>query len=365
MEPKLIKLTQRVVKLTFGYLSKPQQKVMAQVIVALFQVRSFTLRDIASLMYGDVNVKHKLKKLKNFLDGLELDYQFWKAYVKTIFCLPYFQLGKRKYITLLIDATTLRDDFWILGVSISYRGRAIPIYQKIWKGVNESYDYWGRVEEVMKRLKDILPTKYKYEIIADRGFQGNKLLEICKKIKWDYVIRINRMYRMKTKDGGEYIQLSLFPDGFYKGVVLGKGNPISDINVVVKSTSVDGVEKARWYLATNLGNCEQVIEDYSGRMWIEESYKDLKGILKWETYTRKIPHKGRLEKLIVLSSLSYALQLCIGSSIDIPGSEEDKTSVVKRFQHIIVSAWRKAEGLYLKIVLLFRVRVYRLSNVLC
>jgi hypothetical protein len=338
---------------------------MSQVVVALFNVRQFTLRDIASLMYGNVNVKHKLKKLKSFLDGLELDNLFWKSYVKTIFCLPYFQLGKRKYITLLLDSTTLRDDFWILGASISYRGRAIPIYLKVWKGVNEHYDFWGRVEEVMRGVKEILPEKYKYEIIGDRGFRGDKMFELCNKIKWDYVIRINGDYRMRTKAGEEYIQLNLFREGFYKGVILGKSHPVSGINVAINKQVVDGGAEEFWYLASNIGDFGQVIEDYKGRMWIEESFKDLKGILRWEKYTKKIPQKGRLEKMVVLSCLSYALQLCIGSNIKIPASEEEKTSVVKRFQHIIVSAWRKAEEIYLKTVLLFRVRLYRLSNVLC
>lgn len=58
-------------------------------------------------------------------------------------------------------------------------------------------------------------------------------------------------------------------------------------------------------------------------------------MLKWETYTKKIPEKKRLDKLAVLICLSYAIQICIGTQVDIPlPNEEEKTSVLQRFRHI-------------------------------
>jgi hypothetical protein len=51
-------------------------------------------------------VKYKLKRLKNFLDKINLDQSFWQSYVQTLFCLPYMELSSRSRVTLLIDATT-------------------------------------------------------------------------------------------------------------------------------------------------------------------------------------------------------------------------------------------------------------------
>ena len=92
MEQKLIKLTQWIVKLTFKHLSKPQQKLMPQVIVALFQVRSFTLRDISSLIYGDVNVKHKLKKLKYFFRWVRTGLSVLESICKNYFLFTIFSI---------------------------------------------------------------------------------------------------------------------------------------------------------------------------------------------------------------------------------------------------------------------------------
>lgn len=348
--------------MAFKHFSKPQQENMAQLLVALFYVKSFSLRDISSLMLGDSNVKHKLKRLKYFLDSLKIDNEFWKSYIKIIFSLPYFKLGRRKYITILIDATTLRDDFWILAASVSYRGRAIPVYLKMWKGVNEPYNYWSRVEDFIRGLKELTPVKYEYELIMDRGFQGSVMFDLCKRIGWDYVIRINKSYKIKLKDGTEYIQLDLFSEGLYPDVVLGSTQPVNNINVVINSVNDESNEARKWYLATSLYDKERAVNDYSRRMWIEESFKDLKGELKWESYTRKIPEKRRLENTIIISCLSYAIRLSVGSDIEVPPSEEKKTSVLKRFQQLLVSGYRKIEIIYKKVISLVNVNLYRFEH---
>ena len=53
------------------------------------------------------------------------------------------------------------------------------------------------------------------------------------------------------------------------------------------------------------------MELYS-RMWIEESFRDLKQELGWEKYTEKIPSKGRLEKVVVISLISYVIGIMVG-----------------------------------------------------
>jgi hypothetical protein len=363
MIQNLVKITEKLISKSFSNLSKPHIKNMSELIVAFFFNKSFSLRDIASNLPGESNVKHKLKRLIYFLDTLKIDKNFWQNYVKTIFSLPYFKLGKRKYITLLIDATTLKDDFWILTATISYKGRSIPIYLKLWKGVNESYDYWERVRGFLKSLKGILPEKFTYEIIADMGFQGHKMFDLCEEIGWDYVVRINGSYKVKTKTGEEFVQLSLFDDGMYKDIILGIKNKVEGTNVVINSIQTEAGDFAKWYLATNLEEKEPTVNDYTRRMWIEETFKDLKGELKWETYTKKLPDKSRIEKTIIISCLSYAIRLCLAEKIELPPSEEKKTSIFKRVQHLLVSAQSKIEGIYCKILSLFSLRLWRLSHI--
>lgn len=345
MKIYLVRQVLRVVRRVFPYLTEPRKRTLAELIVALMGPYKFTLRDIASLLLGDTSVKHKLKRLKNFLDNFEIDRRFWRNYVKLVFTLPYFGLRKRKFITIVLDTTTLKDDFWVLGASITYRGRCIPLYIKIWREPNSPYDFWGRVFKFLRELKRLLPRDFKYELIADRGFQSVKLFDICKKLRWDYIVRINGEWMCKLPDGRYFMQLHLFEDGIYENVILGKRERYKGINLVVSSVIDEKGDKMRWFLATNLKDRERVINDYQRRMWIEESFKDLKSILKWENYTEKIPQKGRIEKLIVISLISYTLGLCVGSKVEIPPSEEKKTTLYKRFQNLIMSWSRHAEKL--------------------
>lgn len=355
MDPDLAKQTYHILKRTFPHYNKYQQQTLAELILAMFSHQRFTLRHIASRLLGQTSVKHKLKRLQNFLDNLTLDELFWQSFVKTLFCLPYMKLRRRSKISLLIDATSLKDDVWILAASISYRGRSLPVYLRQWKGVNTNFDYWQRVEEFVLQLKDLLPKDLDYELIGDGGFEGARMFALCRRVGWDQVIRINGSYSVKTPGGQEFIQLSLFDDGYYRDVVIGQTNPTDGLHLAV--CSAEDSER-RWYLATSV-DPEQAARDYAQRMWIEETFKDLKSVLKWETYTAKIPAHRRLEKLIVLSCLSYGFQICLGTQISVPPSEEKKTSLLQRFRHIYTSAYRKTEQIYSKMVNAFCVRHYR------
>ena len=355
------KYIHKLLSIHFHSLSKPHLKTLSDLVVAMFNLDKFTLRDIASRLPSKTHVKHKLKRLQNFLDRLNVDEEFWRSYVRMVFTLPYFQPRRRKRIILLMDSTTLKDDYWILAVSVIYRNRAIPIYLGIWERVNESYDYWGRVREVVRMAKEILPGRYEYEIVADRGFGSRRMWEICEEVGWDYVTRINDTYKVKV-DGNGYKQLSLLDGyGYYEAVVLGKSKPYSGrrrgINLVVSEKG-----GKRWYIATSLRDRGMVIEDYKRRMWIEESFKDLKGRLKWERYTAKLPLLHRMRKLIIVSVMSYAIQLSLGGKVKVPRSEEEKESLISRFNHIYVSTWRTVHLIFTRMISTVRIIVYRMCG---
>lgn len=322
--------------------SKPQQKNFADVITALFYNDSFSLRDISKNLEGETTIKKKLKRFIYFLDSLTIDKSFWHGYIQLIFSLPSFKIRSRKYITLLFDATTLKDDVWILAVSISFFGRSIPLYLKTWKDVNVSYNYWERVLGVIKELESLLPKGYKYVIIADRGFQGKELIQVLQSINWDFIIRLNENYLCKTKDGTQFVQLSLFNQGLHSLEVLGKTNSIANTHVVVKKQVHEDGSMLGFYLHTSLDNYEDSLNFYSQRMHIEETFKDLKSALKWETYTAKLPEKNRLEKTVIISCLSYAIQLSAGYKIELPPNQRKETSIFKRFKNMLIAQSKKA-----------------------
>lgn len=349
MDKNTSKLVEKIVRSTFGHLDLPAQKNLADLVMAFFHNRSFTLWEIASCLSGETTTKHKHKRLIYFLDHFRLDRAFWKAYVITVFSLPGFRFKSRKYITLALDSTTLKDDFWMLAVSISYQGRSIPIYMKSWAGVNVTYDFWARVRQTLKEVKQLLPKGHRYELIADRGFQGVEMLKVLAQIKWDYVLRVNGCFRMKRSDGKEFVQLDLFADGWYDQVTLGKGARMGGVNVAVSSVPNEQKNRSKWYLMTNVDSYDHAVGSYCQRFWIEETFKDLKSKLMWETYTKKVPTKDRLTKCIVVSCLSYAVQTSLGSQIALSASERKKTSVFNSFRQ----AYRRTSAKIAEIITKF------------
>jgi len=346
MQDDFYKLVSILVNKCFQHLNLRQRTNLADLVTAFLSNTSFALWDIATSLSGNTSTKHKHKRLIYFLDSLTIDINFWKSYSLMLFSLPGFKFKKRKMITLAFDATTLKEDFWILAITVSFNGRGIPLYLKCWKGVNESYDYWSRVKTVLKDLKEILPKGYLFEIVADRGFQGDVMFQMCKELSIDFIIRINDSYKVKLPNGEEYIQLSLFNDGYYITESLGKKSQTPGMNLCVNSKKLENGEVAKWYLVANTCTLDEVrssrelsqeamIDRYTTRFWIEEGIKDLKSKLHWEKYTEKIPQNERLTKCIIISCFSYAVQTAIGNQLEMSQSDRLRTSIFNKFRQSI------------------------------
>jgi len=106
-------------KKCFNCFNVSQKGNLADLVTAFLSHTSFALWDIASSLSGNTTTKHKHKRLVYFLDSLDINKNFWKSYALLLFSLPGFRLKRRKVITLALDATTLKADFWILAVTVS------------------------------------------------------------------------------------------------------------------------------------------------------------------------------------------------------------------------------------------------------
>ena len=365
MQDDFFKLAYLLVSKCFNKLNISQKKNMSDLMTAFLSNTSFALWDIASGLSGDTTTKHKHKRLIYFLNSLTVDINFWKSYSLALFSMPGFKFKKRKIITLALDATTLKDDFWILAVTISFNGRGIPLYLQSWEGVNESYNYWNRVKEVLSSQKEIIPKGYLFEIVADRGFQGDVMFKMCKELNIDFIVRINDSYKIKLPNGKEYIQLSLFNDGYYITESLGKKTQTPEMNLCVNSKKLENGEIAKWYLVANKRELsrETMTERYSTRFWIEEGIKDLKSKLYWEKYTEKIPQKERLEKCIIISCFSYSLQTAIGNHLDMSESDRKRTSIFNKFRQTIRRGTEELKKIILNIINI--IPVYIARTILC
>ena len=367
MQDSFFRLAFIAVKRCFSHLNVSQQTNLADLMTSFLSHTSFALWDIASSLSGNTSTKHKHKRLIYFLDSLIIDKKFWKAFSLLLFSLPSFRLKRRKIITLALDATTLKDDFWLLFVTVSFNGRGIPLYLKSWKGVNVSYDYWGRIKVFLKELKEILPKNYPFEIVADIGFEGDTMFKLCNEIGFDFIIRINKTYTVKLAGSQEYVKLCSLDDGYYIVESLGKKAKTPDMVLSVKSKKTENGNITKWYLVGNKRNLnqEEMVERYSTRFWIEEGIKDMKSILHWEKYTEKIPQNERLEKCVIVSCLSYAIQTSIGNQLEMSASERKKTSIFNKFRQTIRRGTEKLKRIILNYINIINIYIMRVIPSIC
>jgi hypothetical protein len=162
-----IRLSERIIRTAFPQFTKPQQKVTGELINAINKTGSFTLRDIASNFQGETDVKHKLKKLHYFLDGLECNYRFWQSYVSLILSLPNLRLSKRGKVSITVSSKNLGASFRLLTANISYKNRPLPLFVKLWDSFNYPPSFASDVEEIVKMITGLLPDKHNYIFITD------------------------------------------------------------------------------------------------------------------------------------------------------------------------------------------------------
>jgi hypothetical protein len=110
---------------------------------------------------------------------------------------------------------------------------------------------------------------------------------------------------------------------------------------------------------TNVGDRDHVISSYCRRFWIEESFKDLKSKLKWESYTKKVPAKDRLTKCITVNCLSYAIQTSLGSQLSLSPGERKKTSVFNSFRQAYRRSSQKLEKIITKFIAMISTYIRR------
>lgn len=94
---------------------------------------------------------------------------------------------------------------------------------------------------------------------------------------------------------------------------------------VVVHEAKKGGEVERWYLPTNVREVKGfIVGVYGKRMQIEEGFGDLSRVM-WEEYTARVPKEAYMEKCVVISGLSYAIQVSLGRYEEVGKVEERRS----------------------------------------
>jgi hypothetical protein len=281
----------------------------------------------------DVEPKHAIKQVDRMLSNKGIDvwalFRLWVPFV----------LGDRREIVVTLDWTEHdHDDQTTIAINlVTSHGRATPL---IWKTVVKSGLKDNRNEyedEVIRRLREVLPRGVRVTLLADRGFGDQKLYLMLKEIGFDYVIRFREIITVTDSNGESHPAAEWVPTN-------GRSRMIRDAFVTQDRSPVPAVVcvkesgmKENWCLATSrtdLGG-KQVVELYGRRFTTEENFRDTKdpkfGLGLSATH---IGTPVRRDRLLLIAALAQALLTLLGAAGEALGMDRLlKANTVKKRTH--------------------------------
>lgn len=284
-----------------------------------------------------LNKKHTTKQIDRLLSNLKLD--IWAASEQWV---PYV-IGARTEIMVSMDWTDFdADGQSTIAVNlVTSHGRATPL---LWKTVNKSSLKHNRSryeDQILSRLKEIIPSHITVTVLADRGFADQEFFKfIAETLGFYYIIRIRGAVHIMGKD--KVIQPAkdwLREDGHTRtltdAAVTKKLYPI-DKFVCAKQESM----KDAWYLVSNRKDLSgAMIIQYYGKRWkIEPYFRDIKDLrFGMGLESTHISTTDRRDRLFFISAIAVALLTLLGAAGESVGLDRKlKVNTVKKRTHSLL-----------------------------
>lgn len=341
---KLVKISSVINEIYGDELHKKRQQSIAFAAMGLLSSESLFLHRMAEGLVDTRggNKKHATKQIDRLLSNKGVSvWDLSEPWVKYV-------LGDHKEVMVALDWTSFFDDEQsMLSLNIvTGKGLATPL---LWKSVDKKQIKHNRAryeDQLLSRLKAVLPAGVKVTLLADRGFADQKFFRFLdEELGFNYIIRIKSSTTIIHKNIKNKAANWLKADGRILGLKQAlltlAEYPIKQF-VAVKDKGM----KAAWFLVSNAElSAREIINSYSKRWKIEPYFRDLKdgrfGLGLEQTHIKSCERRDRL--MLVLA-LSYLLLVVLGQAGEHIGFDRKlKVNTVKTRTH---SLFRQGQFYY-------------------
>jgi hypothetical protein len=279
-------------------------------LVGLYQSRSVHLSKIAEKIPGLICLPSRVRRLQRFLENRAMHVREWyEPVAKQI-----LQRLESDEIRLILDGSKVGFGHQLLLVAVAYRKRAIPL---AWTWVKSSRGHsssWKQMA-LLSYIHELMPAGKRVIALGDTEFGDVDVQKLLQKWHWKYVLRQHGRYLLKRKGQCNLQRLD--------SLVSQPGQQLwlEDCQLTAKYLHRVNLlaywqpgEEEPWLLATNLDDPRLTLKAYRVRMWIEETFGDLKkhGFDLESTHLRNFL---RLSVLTLAVMLLYIWLLAFGSQV--------------------------------------------------
>ena len=262
--------------------------------------------------------KHGIKQVSRMLsnEGVEV----WRLFAHWV---P-FVLGARKEVVVTLDWTDFdADDHTTVALQLVTRhGRTTPL---VWKTVKKS-DLAGKrnahEDEVLVRLREVVPRDVKVTVLADRGFGDVALYDFLAQLGFDYVVRFRGVVHVEDSKGEVRKAKEWVPEGGRPKLLRGARVTHERFCVAaVVCVHARDMDEA-WHLATSLktARAADVVKLYGKRFRCEETHRDVKNLrfgLGMSAMHLRTPE--RRDRLLLVCAMAMALLTLLGAAGEATG----------------------------------------------
>lgn len=284
--------------------NKARINFLAKFLVALLQVKTVSLVQIASVMSGRAKADSHYKRCQRFLRFFELEFAEVASLVLKL-------LGLQAPFVISIDRTD-----WYLGetplnilmLSVVYQGLAFPLLWVVLekKGCSDTAERIALLQEYQRLCgKDSLEF-----VTADREFSGTLWFGYLSKEKVPFRIRIRENLLVTTANGRKRVAAR----NLFRTQKRGKGVLLSGRRRVLgQEVFLMGMRQhsGEYVIVASNESSPEVLRDYAKRWQIETLF----GCLKSRGFCLEATHitqKERLEKLVALLTMAFCWAFLTG-----------------------------------------------------
>jgi hypothetical protein len=249
-----------------------------------------------------------------------------------------YVIGSQKEIMVALDWTSFAHDKQsTLGLNLlTAKGMSTPL---LWKTVENKQIKHNRAryeDQLLSRLKNVLPQGVHVTLVADRGFADQKFFRfLADELQFDYIIRIKSnttiTHQGISGKASEWVRTDGHAISLKEVTLTLKHYPVKQF-IAVRDKGM----KAAWFLVSNTDRkTRELINCYAKRWKIEPYFRDLKdGRLGYGMQDTHIKSCERRDRLLLVLALSYLLIIILGQAGEALGFDKKlKVNTVKTRTH--------------------------------